>query len=259
VEARVLEHDEAGCGEPPFVLLPGGLTGWQSWLPLVPALSELRRTVRVQPIVNAEGLAGRVGDDSVDAAVERESLVRTLAAAGVEDMHLVGWSNGGRIALDFAIAFPGRIRTLTLVEPAAWWLADDAGGREFGEFVRSRAGRECSEEDVRQFLIRDGVASAETDFAALPQWSFWASCRQTLSWYGERTVRSAAAGIEGFERLEVPTLVIRGDRTAPWLAAAAEAVGTGLPDAVVVELEGGHACLLESASDFLAALGEHAR
>lgn len=31
----------------------------------------------------------------------------------------------------------------------------------------------------------------------LPQWDFWVSCRQVLSWYGGRAVRSAEAGIEG--------------------------------------------------------------
>jgi hypothetical protein len=33
----------------------------------------------VQPIVNAEGIAGRIGDGSYDATIERESLLRTLA------------------------------------------------------------------------------------------------------------------------------------------------------------------------------------
>ncbi|HZI74163.1 MAG TPA: hypothetical protein VFD73_09105, partial [Gemmatimonadales bacterium] len=47
MEARILEHDQAGAGEPPLVLVPGGLTGWDGWLPLVPALSASRRVVRV--------------------------------------------------------------------------------------------------------------------------------------------------------------------------------------------------------------------
>jgi hypothetical protein len=34
VESRILEHDQTGDGDPPLVLLPGGLTGWLSWLPL---------------------------------------------------------------------------------------------------------------------------------------------------------------------------------------------------------------------------------
>ena len=193
-----MEHDQTGEGGSPLVLLPGGWTGWDGWLPLLPALSESRRVIRVQLIANAEGMAGRIGDPSYDTDLERESLMLTLDSLGVEDMHLVGWSNGGRTALDFALAFPGRILTLTAIEPPAWWLVDDEDARAVSELIAGCAGRECSEEDVRRFLIGVGVAGPDTDFSALPQWDFWVSCRQVLSWYGDRALRSAEAGIEGF-------------------------------------------------------------
>src|SRR5689334_7673511 len=137
-------------------------------------------------------------------------MMLTLDSLGIEDMHLIGWSNGGRAALDFALAFPDRIRTLTAIEPAAYWLVDDEGARTVGELIAGCAGRECSEEDVRQFLIGVGVAGPDTDFSALPQWDFWLSCRQVLSWYGDRALRYAEAGVKDFERLDVPTLLIRG-------------------------------------------------
>lgn len=259
MEARVLEHDRVGIGEPPIVLLPGGLTGWQSWLPLVPGLSADRSVVRMQLICNAEGLAGRPGDPAYDADVERESIEMTLAEAGVSEMHLVGWSNGGRVALDFALAHPERIITLTLVEPAAYWLVidRDESARSFHEYLIRLAGRELTDEDLREFLVRAGIGSEDTDFASHPQWDFWSSCRQALSWGGEEMTSSAAAGIEGFERLEVPTLVIRGRSTSPWLHGVAERLVEEMPETKLVELDGGHACLLERPEDFLAALDPH--
>jgi pimeloyl-ACP methyl ester carboxylesterase len=257
MEARRLEHDQAGSGEPPLVLVPGGLTGWDGWLPLVPALSERRRVVRVQLIANAEGMAGRIGDPTYDTDLERESLRLTLDSLGIEDMHLVGWSNGGRMALDFALAFPDRIRTLTAIEPPAWWLVDDEDARSVSEFISSCAGRDCSEDDVRRFLIGVGAASPDTDLSALPQWDFWVSCRQVLSWYGDRAIRSAEAGLDGFERLDVPTLLVRGNATAPWLRGVVDVLSAGLPNATVIDLDGGHASMLESPAAFLAALNEH--
>lgn len=259
MEARVLEHDRAGEGDPPLVLVPGGLTGWQSWLPLVPALSADRRVVRIQPICNAEGLAGRPGDPGYDAEVERASIGLTLEEAAVSEMHLVGWSNGGRIALDFALANPALVKTLTLIEPAAYWLVSDRdeSARSFHEYIASCAGRELTDADLCEFLIRAGLGTADTDFKALPQWDFWFSCRQALSWSGESVTRSAAAGIEGFEQLETPTLLIRGRSTAPWLRGVVDRLESGLPDARTVELDGGHACLLESPEEFVAALSDH--
>ncbi|HET8565516.1 MAG TPA: alpha/beta hydrolase [Solirubrobacterales bacterium] len=259
MEARVLEHDGAGDGEPPLVLLPGGLTGWQSWLPLVPALSADRRVVRLQPICNAEGLAGRPGDPTYDAEVERESIDMTLEEAGVSEMHLVGWSNGGRIALDYAIANPDRVLTLTLVEPAAYWLVtdEDESARSFHEYLVRLAGRDLTDEDLREFLVRAGLGAEDTDFASLPQWDFWSSCRQALSWGGEKMTSSAAAGIEGFEQLEIPTLVIRGRSSSSWLRGVAEHLAQKMPAAELIELDGGHACILEHPEGFIAALSPH--
>jgi pimeloyl-ACP methyl ester carboxylesterase len=259
VEARVLEHDRTGVGDPPLVLLPGGLTGWQSWLPLLPALSADRSVVRVQPICNSEGLAGRPGDPAYDADVERESVALTLDEAGVLDMHLVGWSNGGRIALDFALAHPARIRTLTMVEPAAYWLVSDRdeSARSFVDYIDSCAGRKLSDDDLCEFLVRAGLGPEGTDFKAHPQWDFWYSCRQALSWGGERASGSAEAGIKGFESLDVPTLLIRGRSTAPWLSEVAAHLARGMPEASLQELDGGHACLLEHPEEFLALLAGH--
>ena len=239
------------------MLVPGGLTGWDGWFPLVPALSASRRVIRIQLIANAEGMAGHIGDPSYDTDLERESMLLTLDSLGIEDMHLVGWSNGARAALDFALAFPDRIRTLTAIEPAAYWLVDDETAQTVSELIAGCAGRECSEEDVRRFLVGVGVAGPDTDFEALPQWDFWVSCRQVLSWYGARALRSAEAGIEDFERLEVPTLLIRGTRTAPWLRDVIDVLRSGLPNSKVAELTGGHASMLESPEPFLGALNKH--
>jgi pimeloyl-ACP methyl ester carboxylesterase len=259
VEARILEHGQSGEGDPPLVFLPGGLTGWKSLAPLVPSLSTTRRLVRMQPIINAEGMAGLTGDGSYDAAIERQSIAMTLAEAGVGDMHLIGWSNGGRMALDFALSEPERIRTLTLVEPAAWWLVDDRDetAADFTRFAIDCAGREIGEDDVEKFFRDVGFGGPDTDIRSLPVWELGLSGRQTLSWYDEGAIETLAAGIEGFERLDVPTLLIRGRRTAPWLQSVAGALAEGLPATTVVELDGGHACILEQPVEFVAALSRH--
>lgn len=254
----MLEHDQNGAGDPPLVFLPGGLTGWQSVLPLVPMLSAERRLVRMQPIVNEEGMAGRIGNGRYDADVERESIGLTLEEAGVGDMHLVGWSNGGRMALDYALANPDRVRTLTLVEPAAWWLVADRDETAAGltAFATECAGREVGEDDVERFFRDVGFGGPGTDVRALPIWSLGLSGRQTLSWYDEGAVRTLAAGIEGFERLGVPALLVRGRQTAPWLRSVVDVLAEGMPNAIVAELDGGHACLLEHPEEFVSALAE---
>jgi len=58
---RLLTVDVAGEGEP-LVLIPGGITGWLSWIPHQERLSDRYRTIRVQPIHNEQGSAGIKGD-----------------------------------------------------------------------------------------------------------------------------------------------------------------------------------------------------
>jgi pimeloyl-ACP methyl ester carboxylesterase len=43
--------------------------------------------------------------------------------------HLAGWSGGGKAALEFATEYPDRVRSLTLVEPAGYWILEQLWDR----------------------------------------------------------------------------------------------------------------------------------
>ena len=126
MEPRGLLLDDRGAGDP-LVLVPGGLTGWVSWVPHQERLVDRHRVIRVQPIHNELGAKGVPGDPGYTAAVERESLRLTLDALELERPHLVGWSGGGLALIEFAIEYPERVRSLTLVEPAASWVLEQLG------------------------------------------------------------------------------------------------------------------------------------
>ncbi len=72
------------------LLVPGGLTGWLSWIPDAERLSASWKTIRVQPIHNELGSAGQPGDPSYTAETERESLRMTLDALGIREAHFAG-------------------------------------------------------------------------------------------------------------------------------------------------------------------------
>jgi pimeloyl-ACP methyl ester carboxylesterase len=260
MDASVLQHDVQGQASDTVVLLPGGLTGWQSWQPLLPLFAREHRVVNVQLLANAEGATGRVGVPTYTTDVERESLLLTVDALGLEQVHLVGWSNGGRAALDFALAHPARVRSVTVVEPAAWWLAEDIeSSAEFDRFIRSIAGRNLTEEDVAAFAVRAGVVPAGTDVQALPGWPVWYERRNSLSWFGDAAIETAQAGIQDLERLDQPALCVRGTTTADWLSVVVARLVERLPNASLLELPGGHACLLQNPDDFASAVSSHVR
>ena len=81
----------------------------------------------MQPIHNELGSAGEPGDPEYSSEIERESLLLTLDGLGIERADFGGWSAGGRALIEFTLTYPARVRSLILVEPAAYWILGDLG------------------------------------------------------------------------------------------------------------------------------------
>ncbi|MFD5433232.1 alpha/beta fold hydrolase [Kitasatospora sp. NPDC127067] len=260
MKPKVLVNEVKGEG-PPVVLVPGGLTGWVSWAPLADALSARRRTVRVQPIHNELGSAGERGEAGYTAAIERESLLMTVDALGVETADFTGWSGGGRALIEFALANPERVRTLTLVEPAAYWILDGLGESDpevarLNQFLHALAGQDVSEDDLAEFLELAGLAPSKDQARDHPAWPRWIPHRMALSWSSEQADRPDRDVAE-LADIRCPVLLVHGSATTDWLKRIVAVLDERLPDTRVLELTGDHACHLENPDAFLAALERH--
>ncbi|MEY9946172.1 alpha/beta fold hydrolase [Kitasatospora sp. GAS1066B] len=260
MKPRVLVNEVKGEG-PPVVLVPGGLTGWVSWTPLADALSTGRRVVRVQPIHNELGSAGERGEAGYTAAIERESLLMTVDALGVETADFTGWSGGGRALIEFALAHPERVRTLTLVEPAAYWILDGLGECDpevarLNQFLHALAGQDVSEDDLAEFLELAGLAPSKDQAREHPAWPRWVPHRMALSWSSEQADRPDRDVAE-LADIRCPVLLVHGSATADWLKRVVAVLDERLPDTRVLELPGDHACHLENPDAFLVALERH--
>ena len=259
MEPRVLLYDDRGNGDT-VVLVPGGLTGWLSWVPHQERLAGRYRVVRVQPIHNELGSAGQPGEPGYTAVVEREALRLTVEELGVERIHLVGWSGGGKAALEFAAEYPDRVQTLTLVEPAAYWVLEQLGEaeqvEEVNHFVHSLYAREVTEDELAVFLVHAGFVDDRNNARSHPNWPRWVPHRMTLSWQGEELdhPRRTVGDLGG---VPCPTLLVKGTVTADWLKRVVDVLGEQLPNANVVELEGDHACHIQSMDAFIAAFERH--
>lgn len=160
MKPRVLAVDVAGEGDP-LVLLPGGLTGWISWIPHQERLASDYRVIRIQPIHNEMGSAGKPGDPSYTRETAIASLRFTLDELEIETAHFAGWSAGGKGLLDFAIAYPEMTASLTLIEPASHWILEETGAMDPGlfeyiEYLYSLGGKIITEDDLAMFLHEAG-------------------------------------------------------------------------------------------------------
>jgi pimeloyl-ACP methyl ester carboxylesterase len=260
VQPRVLQYDVQGEGEP-LVLLPGGLTGWLSWIPHVERLSATRKAIRVQPIHNELGSAGRPGEPGYTAETERESLRLTLDRLIIDVADFAGWSGGGRALLEFALAYPDRVRTLTLVEPPAYWILKQLGEHaedidQMNGLIRRFSGRAVTEDDLAEFLRLAGLVQPGEDARQHPNWDRWFPHRMALSWQSEELERSDRS-VDELVNISCPVLLVHGNVTDELDKRVVHVLAEWLPNATVVELRGDHASHIESIDAFLEALENH--
>lgn len=105
-----LFYEERGSG-PAVILIHGGMLDHRMWDPQVEALARGHRVIRFD--------VASCGQSPVPEKPWKawEHVDLLMAALNVESASLVGLSLGGWMAVDFAIARPGKVRSLVLIDP----------------------------------------------------------------------------------------------------------------------------------------------
>lgn len=242
---------------PALVLVGGGLTGWVSWGPHARRLSATREVVLLQPVSVELGLEGAPLPPDYSIKTESSAIASALDDHGLGGpIDVVAWSFGGLVALDYALDNPHRIRTLTLIEPPAFWILRATGwlddeARAHEGALESLQGQ-ISEFQLEQFLVIAGFTSVGTPLRELPQWPVWNRHRQSLH-NSAAVVRhyDSAARLDAFDR---PVLLVKGTGSAKFLHRIIDAAASRLKRATVIELLAGHAPQVVSMERFLDAL-----
>jgi pimeloyl-ACP methyl ester carboxylesterase len=230
-----------------LALVGGGLTGWLSWEPMQARLASSRRVARIQPLAVQLGLENRRLPDGYSIDMEADALAATLAEMSPEPIDLVAWSYGAAIALDFALDHPERIRTLTLIEPPALWVLGETGtldaeAARASEELRALYGamtEDVSEEQLAGFVRHAGLVPPGKRPEELPPWASWVKHRRSLRTGGAAWEhRDHAERLRAFDR---PVLLVTGRGTAHFLRRIIDGLAATLPQARVLELNGGHA------------------
>jgi pimeloyl-ACP methyl ester carboxylesterase len=127
---------DAGSGAP-VLALHGSASSGAMWRSLVGYLGGRFRVLTPDlPGYGASGIPDAPGPLEAELAA-----VAALVEHAGQPVHLVGHAFGGAVALEAARRMPGRVRTLTVIEPTAFQLLDrsHAGDRSLAQEIDSLA------------------------------------------------------------------------------------------------------------------------
>jgi 3-oxoadipate enol-lactonase len=215
VDGGRLYYETSGNG-PAIVLIHAGFLDLRMWDPQIPVFSKTNRVIRYD--VRGFGKS----DIARNTYSDYKDLRALLYHLRVKTASLVGVSNGGRIAADFAVEYPSMLDHLVLVSPgmSGYKSSGPEEDKMWEEFDRQMKPQEIADREGR------AVDAVEMDVNA------WASAQTPVN---RERIRQIALDnfhvhVENpwklqvppeprtFQRLpqiRTPTLVIIGDRDVP--------------------------------------------
>lgn len=233
----VFHHAEEGAGAP-LVFLHGVLGDWRTWAPQWAAFVPHFRCISYSRRYSVPN-CNRMASPDHSALTEADDLEALLAHWQAAPTVLVGASYGAYAALALAVRRPEQVRALVLVEPPVMWLAQaSAEGRairsDFDRSIRLPAQHafEAGDDARAVWLLTEGILGG-TD---LGQQSSTAMGRRLENAESLRRVTLSsdefpALDMERLANLDVPVLLLSGERTPPIHDVVFRALAQALPRA----------------------------
>jgi len=216
ISANIVAARQAATGLPLVALHSSAARGSQ-WKALVAGLDGRHRVVT--PDLPGYGTAAGVGQPGtpVSLAADAAAVLRAIGPSA-QAFHLVGHSYGGAVALKLALAYPGRVRSLTLIEPVVFHLLLGDGGDADRRCYRAILG-------VRD-RIRGALAAGWPAYGMAAFVDFWNGAgswdqagpelRRHLAGQAPAVLRNFAAvlretwPVESLARLPMPLMTVTG-------------------------------------------------
>ncbi len=249
-------RDYGGTGSA-VVMVGDMLGGYASWARHAERLTGDWHVLCVSPLVVAYAAQGEPSPDGWGIGMESQALAAALDAHGISSAHLVGWSLGGAIVLDFALSHPERVDSLTLVEPQVRWVLRGLGRygeeeRADSERFRAFAVRSITEEALADFLRLVGVVAPDEEPRESRAWPLaWAN---RLAVAGAWRVITHEDDLARLSHLRMPVLLVRGEQSTELDLSMVAALGELIPHATSLALPGGHTSHMTAMDRFLQAL-----
>ena len=250
VPSGQLYFETAGAGTP-VVFLHGFGLDLRMWESQAAALADHLLVIRYD--LRGYGRSSVPGETPYAHA---DDLAGLLAHLGIESAHVVGLSNGGRIALRFALGYPQAVRTLTLADSVldGYSWSQDWQSRWTSIATQAKSG---DLRGAKRLWIEHPVfapARAQPELAL--QLSNMVSDYSGWHWINsDPGLAPEPPAIACLGTVRNRTLVMVGEHDLPDFQRIADTLASGIPEATKMVIAGaGHMANMEAPAAFNAAL-----
>ena len=242
VNGARLYYETTGTGEP-VIFLHGNTLDARMWDDQFLVFAQQYQAIRY----DLRGF-GKSSPPNAAPFAHADDLNGLLMHLGLAAAHLVGLSRGGGIALDFAVEYPARVRSLTLVDTTLWGYKGTASWRPVAEKAR-----EAGWSAAKDLWLADPLFAP-----AMEQPAVAARLKQMVDDYsgwhwihrGQERLPDPPTS-ERLDQIQVPVLAVVGERDLPDFHAIANLLAGQIPNARKVVIAGaGHMVNMEAPKQF---------
>ncbi len=247
----------------PLLLLHAGASSSTQWAPFRRRLGQTHRVLA--PDLHGHGETPAPPNLALDGVIPAQVAdLLPLLDTYAKPADVVGHSYGGAIALFLALAAPGRVRSLLLIEPPLFTLLDQPDDAPLLDEIRSLEAENLAAldrgdaEDATKRFVR--YWSGDALWHALPD-AFRAPLYRGAELRHRRGIAAmfvAALPDDVGERLRIPVTLLTGTRSPAPARRITERLANRLPTAHLVTIaDAGHMLPGTHAREFVAALQIH--
>jgi 3-oxoadipate enol-lactonase len=244
VQGAPLYYEVRGDG-PPVLLIHAGVADSRMWDPQWETLSAEYRLIRF----DMRGWGRSTPPDGPFA--HHDDARALLDHLGIESAHVAGVSFGARVAIDFALAYPERVRSLILGAPSVGGMEPAPEIQAFGEkedaYLETGDLSAATQLNIDFWVVGPVRMAYEVDAAVrqsvyeMQHAAFEVALPPNFAPFG---LQPPAVGRLG--EIRVPTLVLVGDADHPPVIETARRVAAEIPRAqLVVRQNVGHMVTME--------------
>ncbi len=242
----------------PIVMLNGGTADMSVFTVHSKELSRNYKVIRMEQF-NVQYATERLmlpKDYSVQ--MESEAIKFTLDSLNIkEPIILVGHSYGGLIAFDFALNHPDYIRSVVLIEPPIFGIAEiknesPEGMKKMQELLKQFTPHaEIADDMVKQF--RCDLMNCDTfDIRKHPLWATWIKQKNRLR--GLSVVNNYQIDLKKLHQFQKPVLIVTGTQTVPFHTRIDELLAAEFSLAKTASIQGGHTAVNTNPNEFIECL-----